>query len=311
MSTPPKIVILCGGKMAFPAIQTLVLHGYLAGIATGGEDTEATIWLQTESLKSSLPFKSFPTKDSLYGLSDWLQELSAEVVLCICFPLKLTQAMLETKKLSFINFHTGPLPQYRGAMPLFEVLKNQERETVLTLHFMDADFDTGPVILKEPISIGEDETFGSLSYKMAERTGQSALNMAQMIEFGSTIPSHPQEETDAQYYPKPQGRDLLIRWELMQAAEIVALVQACNPWSGGADTFINGRNLKILVAKTGTHNHEVQPGTILALDATNGLQVAGIEQSYVSLEIISSELGISAGYRLKELGVVVGHRFLS
>lgn len=309
MSALAKVIILCGGKLAFPAIQTLALHGHLAGIGIGGGAIEAVQLLESESQRSGLPFMACHTRADMGKLLAWLDGIKADAVFCICFPYKLPKDMLQKPALKCINFHTGPLPQYRGPMPLFEVLKNQEATTALTLHFMEADYDTGPIIYKEPIVIDDNETFGSLAVKMSLSVGQSVLNLAQMLTFGSTIPCHPQSEAEAQYYPKPERRDTQIRWRQMQACEIVALVNACNPWNVGADTLVNGHSIKVVASTLLKQQHQQQPGAILALDALTGLHVACIEDHIVSLDIISTDLGITAGHLIKSLGIRIGHQF--
>lgn len=311
MSDLAKIVVFCGGKLAFPAIQTLALHGHLAGIAIGGGDdaSDAIKLLQDESQKSGLPFIACNGKKDLVPVQVWLEGIAADAVFSICFPFKLSPYMLQMSSLKFINFHTGPLPQYRGPMPLFEVLRNNEVVTALTLHFMEADYDTGPVIFKEPISIEAKETFGSLAVKMSLSAGQSALNMAQMLTFGSSVPCQPQSEENAQYYPKVEWRDTLIRWEQMQASEILALINACNPWNGGADAMVNGHAIKILAASLHEQEHQQEPGTILALDPQTGIRVACIEDHMLFLEILSTDLGITAGHFIKGLGIRIGHKF--
>lgn len=309
MNTLAKIVILCGGKLAFPAIQTLALHGHLAGIAIGGEPSDAGTMLQRECQKSGLPFIACSSKNDLDNLQIWLNGIVTDAVFCICFPYKLPADMLQTPSLKFINFHTGPLPQYRGPMPIFEVLRNQETATALSLHFMEAAYDTGPIIFKEPIAIGTMETFGSLAVKMSLSAGQSALNMAQMLTFGSSVPCQPQAQEEAQYYAKPERRDTLIRWEQMQASEIVALINACNPWHGGADTMINGHALKIIAVSMREQQHEKAAGTIMDFDVQTGIKVACIEDHILFVEIVSTDLGITAGHLVKNLGITTGQQF--
>tara|TARA_B100001175_G_scaffold292455_1_gene278284 strand:- start:1764 stop:2525 length:762 start_codon:yes stop_codon:yes gene_type:complete len=52
-----------------------------------------------------------------------------------------------------INLHTALLPKYRGLMPTFWVLKNNEQNTGVSVFFVDEGIDSGPIILQKKIEI--------------------------------------------------------------------------------------------------------------------------------------------------------------
>lgn len=54
-----------------------------------------------------------------------------------------------------INLHTALLPKYRGLMPSFWVLKNDEKYTGVSVFFVDEGIDSGPIIVQEKVEIGE------------------------------------------------------------------------------------------------------------------------------------------------------------
>ena len=53
-----------------------------------------------------------------------------------------------------INLHTALLPKYRGLMPTFWVLKNNETKTGVSVFFVDKGIDSGPIIVQNEIIIG-------------------------------------------------------------------------------------------------------------------------------------------------------------
>lgn len=52
-----------------------------------------------------------------------------------------------------INLHTAILPKYRGLMPTFWVLKNNEKHTGVSVFFVDEGIDSGPIIVQKKIEI--------------------------------------------------------------------------------------------------------------------------------------------------------------
>lgn len=53
-----------------------------------------------------------------------------------------------------INLHTALLPKYRGLMPTFWVMKNNEKKTGVSVFFVDEGIDSGPIIVQKEVKIG-------------------------------------------------------------------------------------------------------------------------------------------------------------
>jgi methionyl-tRNA formyltransferase len=292
MKTDLKIVVLCGGKFAFPSIQLLAFEKYLAGIAIGGEEKEARTFLQQEANKASLPFLPVPTAAKVGELEHWIRQINPDAVFCICFPYLLPATLLNLLPFRFINFHPGPLPEYRGPMPIFEVIRSNEKETALSIHLMNERYDEGAIILREPLALVSGETHGSLALKLADRASIAVMNIAEMIRYGTVIPTLEQSSISARYHPKAAFIDTCINWDQMHAKEIEALINACNPWNNGADTQLNNQPVKIAVAEAVNLFHREEPGTILRLDDSGTLHVACVEQQQLLVKVLVTENGI-------------------
>lgn len=287
----PKILILCNGKFAIPSIQVLSIENYVCGIGIGDAKIPFSFQMEDKCEQSRIAFKQFPTLKSLSEMREWLDEICPDFIFSICFPYRLTREILDFKKYGFINFHTGPLPKYRGAMPIFEVLRRQEKTTALTVHYMDEEFDSGSIILEECIPIAEGETFGSLSLKQADTCGFVAMNIAQMLHYASHIPSKVQEERHARYFEYPSHEDTQIKWEQMPVDEIEALVRACNPWNNGVEAVVEGHLIWVISACISEKTHNTIPGRILGLDEHKRLLVSCLNQKCLAVKIIKTTIG--------------------
>ncbi len=53
-----------------------------------------------------------------------------------------------------LNLHTALLPKYRGLMPTFWVLRHDEKETGVSVFFVDEGIDSGPIVVQEKVDIG-------------------------------------------------------------------------------------------------------------------------------------------------------------
>ncbi|WP_157489893.1 methionyl-tRNA formyltransferase [Flavobacterium sp. CF136] len=290
METQKKIMVLCGGKFAFKALQLLAYEKFICAVGIGKGAITIIDALERESEDNNFGFKSFPDKKSITEMRAWIDNVQPDYIFCISFPFLLPESVLSYGSNKFINFHPGPLPQYRGVMPIFEVLKNQETETAICAHFMNSKFDEGNIIFNDPIAIQEGDTYGKLTVKLSDRMAQVTLNMANMLQFANNIPNQPQDETLSYYYEKPELSDTYINWKHMTASEIISLINACNPWNTGADASLLGEQVKIISATLLNQPHNNQRGTIVSITET--LNIACIDNQQIAVEILSTDSGI-------------------
>ena len=71
-----------------------------------------------------------------------------------------------------INLHTALLPKYRGLMPTFWVLKNNEQFTGVSVFFVDEGIDSGPIIVQETVEIGQ-----KTQQQLIKQTKQIGMNL--------------------------------------------------------------------------------------------------------------------------------------
>lgn len=69
-----------------------------------------------------------------------------DMIYCSTFPKRLKREWLEAAKIAAINFHSAPLPKYRGVFGYNFAFLNQEDEYGVTCHFLAEQFDEGDVI---------------------------------------------------------------------------------------------------------------------------------------------------------------------
>lgn len=99
----------------------------------------------------NLEYKIYTTKDN--------PELGLfELGVSYCYPRKITEPLLSTPTKGFVNYHPGPLPEYKGPTELDNAIKNKEIHWGVTVHFMDESYDTGPIIKVKKFDLHEPPT---------------------------------------------------------------------------------------------------------------------------------------------------------
>jgi methionyl-tRNA formyltransferase len=99
-----------------------------------------------------------PDLDVLYAadkksLAPLFRAYEPDLVICLGFPWLIPQEALDVPKLGAINAHPSKLPRYRGPIPLPWAVRNGESEIGMTVHRMDATFDTGAVLAQAPVPL--------------------------------------------------------------------------------------------------------------------------------------------------------------
>ena len=173
---------------------------------------------------------------------DEMKNLNPDVICVVAYGKILPKEILEIPKLGCINVHGSLLPKYRGAAPIQWAVINGEKQTGITTMYMDIGMDTGDMILKEVVDIGEDETTGELWDRLSKIGGKLLVNTLKLIESGNA-PREKQGD-DFTIAPMLDKEMAQINWNEKTALEIKNLVRGLNPIMG-AYTFINSKKIKL------------------------------------------------------------------
>ena len=235
-----------------------------------------------------------------------------DIVIVQTLPYKIPGACLNIPGTEFYNIHPGPLPQYRGPDPVFWLIKNDESQTALTLHKMDLDFDTGPVLLSEPIPVYKSDTYGTLNSHLAQAAPVIINKFLNALRGVIPPPSIPQNPEQACFHKKPDVRDLLIQWPSFTSTQIHALCRACNPNQNGSITFFRGVITRFLEVEAiePTFKANLSPGTVITADASHGLQIKTADNRAILVKVLHTDEGYFSGTQfITVFNVKIGEKF--
>lgn len=227
-----------------------------------------------------------------------VKKLNPDLICVVAYGKILPQELLDIPKYGCVNVHGSLLPEYRGAAPIQWAVLNGDKKTGVTTMFMNAGMDTGDMILKEEVEIGEDETTGELWDRLKTIGANLLIKTVKEIENGTaTRTKQPEEGTMAPMLSKEMAK---IDWENKTAQEIKNLVRGLNPIMG-AYTFLDGKKIKFWKVQTLTENellekfqeleeykyhlNKMQAGTVLFSDDKKGLFIKANDGILQVLEI--------------------------
>lgn len=204
---------------------------------------------------------------------DELKKINPDVICVVAYGKILPKEILEIAKYGCINVHGSLLPQYRGAAPIQWAVLNGDKTTGITTMYMDEGMDTGDIILKREVEIGENETTGELWDKLSKIGGELLVETLKNIENGTA----PREKQGENFTMAPMlNKDMAkINWEDKNSEEIKNLVRGLNPIMG-AYSFIDNKKVKfwkVEKLELPLNKQTLKNGTVIISDSKQGLQI--------------------------------------
>ncbi|MBQ5336107.1 MAG: methionyl-tRNA formyltransferase, partial [Oscillospiraceae bacterium] len=123
-----------------------------------------------------------------------LKQNAPDLIVVVAYGQILPEEILSLPKHGCINVHGSLLPEYRGAAPMQWCLLNGEKKTGVTTMMMDKGLDTGDMLVKSEIEIGENETFAELHDRLAECGAETLVKTLEALKNG-TLTRTPQDDS--------------------------------------------------------------------------------------------------------------------
>jgi len=211
-----KNCIFIGGKqIGVNCLKQLLENGIIPKLVIGnmddnGEDTWHQSLIKVAEKKSLNVIKNKKVKDA--EVIKKIKKINPEIIFCIGGTEIIPKEVLATPKLGCLNIHPALLPKYRGRYSTAHAIFNGEEYTGVTVHYMDEGIDSGPIIMQERMKIEENDTAKSLYDKFTLVGEKLFIKFLDMWLSGKDIPSIPQDESQATYFPQELPNKGEIDW---------------------------------------------------------------------------------------------------
>lgn len=169
-----------------------------------------------------------------------LAAVQADAFVVVAYGQILSPEILALPRLGCINAHGSLLPHYRGAAPIQWSLYHGETTTGVTTMQMDAGMDTGPMLLKQAISIDLFDQAHTLAETLAQVSADLLVKTLHQLKAGDLVPQ-PQDDAAATYAPLIQKSDYRLDW----GKSAIALHNHVRGFFPNAVTLFRGDPLKI------------------------------------------------------------------
>lgn len=207
-----------------------------------------------------------------------IKKLNPDVICVVAYGKILPKEILDIPKFGCINVHASLLPKHRGAAPIQWAVLNGDKVTGVTTMYMDVGMDTGDMILKEEVKIGENETTGELWERLSKIGADLLVKTLEQIQNGTA--TREKQGNDFTIAPMLNKEMAKINWDKQTAKEIKDLVRGLNPIMG-AYAFLNGKKIKFWKVEIANSTNIIvdtsidiiKNGTIILANPKDGLYV--------------------------------------
>lgn len=234
-----------------------------------------------------------------------LHELEPDISVVVAYGHILPREVIDLPALGTLNIHASLLPALRGAAPIQAAIRQGLAETGVTIMRMVPALDAGPVLLRMPTPIMEQESYGELQQRLAELGALALMEALTLLSVGA-LEEEPQDDALATYAAKVEREDTRVDWTL-PAEEVARIIRAYDP-KPGAFTTVRDSHVKLFGARAEQHPG-TSPGEVLGGGGEGGLLIAcgrdAVRVDYVHPE---GRRRLAAQEWLRGRGVAVGER---
>jgi methionyl-tRNA formyltransferase len=244
-----RIVFIGTGEIGVPTLRAVHESGHeIVGVVTqpdkpvGRDQRIEAPPIKKAALEMKMSILQPARMKDRQSIED-IRALQPDAIVVVAYGQILPRDVLEIPSVACLNVHASLLPRWRGAAPIQYAIAAGDRETGITIMYMDEGLDTGDALLQRKIDILPNETGGSLHDRLAQIAPDALLDALKSFP---NAPRIPQDNSQATVAPKLKRENGAIDWN--ELAEVIERkIRAFNPWPG-AFTKIDNRNLKIFSA---------------------------------------------------------------
>jgi methionyl-tRNA formyltransferase len=136
-----------------------------------------------------------------------LKRMNLDLIISVAAPEIFKYEIIQIPKYGCINIHNAKLPRYRGMMPNFWQMYNNEKSVGITIHEINPRIDDGRIILQEEVDIYSGETLDSL-IKRTKRIGAHLMIKAIDMIRTENVTFKENKSTEGSYFSFPTRKDV-------------------------------------------------------------------------------------------------------
>lgn len=302
-----KIVFFTNQITALPLLGYFNEKGWLKAVVYPDKNVTGSHQLEEFCVFKNIPFDYIGKKELSTLVTNLFNTTEPDLAIMFGFPYRIPEYLITRSRLGFYNIHFSILPTYRGPDPVFWQIKNGESLGGVSIHRIDNDWDTGPVIIQQQIPFIPGENWGICNSRYSAVAIDLMIQLVDKLQRDEPINTIEVNKALPSYYPKPTADDLTINWEEYSAQQIENLVNAANPIYLGAGTAFQQQPLRILEVSPadGASFPDAVAGEVVHYDHS-GLYIQCADRNLIRINVALFHNTFFSGFKLGMMGLQKG-----
>ena len=192
---------------------------------------------------------------------DKIKEVNPDLIVVVAYGKILPKEIIDIPKYGIINVHSSLLPKYRGASPIHSAILNGDKESGVSIMYIEEGLDSGDVILKETCEITEDDTLGTLHDRLKELGAIGLEKALKLIEVGE-VKAEKQDDSKATFVKPITKEQAKIDWNNTKEV-IFNQIRGLNPFPGAYTHNEKNENIKIYKSEKLEKEYAGENGTVV------------------------------------------------
>ena len=196
-----------------------------------------------------------------------IKEINPDLIIVVAYGKIIPKSIIDIPKYCIINVHSSLLPKYRGASPIHSAILNGDKETGVSIMYIEEELDSGDVILQEKCEIYDKDTLGSLHDRLKIIGAKALGEVINLIE-AEKVTAVPQEHDKATFVRPISKEEGKIDWSKSKE-EIHNKIRGLNPFPGAYTSF-NGEIIKVYEVEKIENEYNGEFGEVVELMKKSG-----------------------------------------
>ena len=192
-----------------------------------------------------------------------IKEINPDLIVVVAYGKILPKEIIDIPKYGIINVHSSLLPKYRGASPIHSAILNGDKESGVSIMYIEEGLDSGDVILKETCEITEDDTLGTLHDRLKELGAIGLEKALKLIEVGE-VKAEKQDDSKATFVKPITKEQAKIDWNNTKEV-IFNQIRGLNPFPGAYTHNEKNENIKIYKSEKLEKEYDGENGTVVEM----------------------------------------------
>src|SRR5919201_1786249 len=185
------LLVLPDGEIGVPTLERLLTsnkHEVVAVVTGPDKPVGREQRVQPSPIKAAVTGKKVPIfqpariKDR--EAIEQIRELHPDVIVVVAYGQILPRDILKIPRVACLNLHASLLPRWRGAAPIQAAIAAGDRQTGITVMYMDEGLDTGDILLQRRIDVLSTDTGGTLHDRLTQLAPEALLESLKLLVEG-------------------------------------------------------------------------------------------------------------------------------